>query len=121
MPRTEKDAGDKCLSIGDQKVMGKRFPEDDLGLCLASVAFTAFVTRVLGMGGAGPNIGEKQNAHRGHHGHDEQSEVDTAFHNRLLASPGRNYILICYTGSTQGQKIAIPAKRSEINYLPLAS
>ena len=64
--------------------MCQRFPKDDLRPGLAIAAFTTLITGVLGLGGAGPDIGEKQNAYRGHDDHNKQPEVDTAFHCLLI-------------------------------------
>ena len=61
--------------------MSERFPEDDLRLCLAAIAFTALAAWILRTGRAGADIGEKQNAYRNHNGHDEYPKIDTAFHN----------------------------------------
>jgi hypothetical protein len=91
--------------------MRKGFQENDLGFCLtATIAFPAIAAGIFGLDGACPNIGEKQNAHRGHQDHNEQPEVyvwpsagrpavclDTAFHTRELCLIGRNYTFFCYS------------------------
>ena len=60
--------------------MRKRFQENDLGFRLAPAAFAALVAGLFSLGRARPDIGKKQNTHGGQQDHDEQPEIDTAFH-----------------------------------------
>jgi hypothetical protein len=68
------------LPAGNQKVMRKRLQKDNFGLRLAAIAFPTFITGIFGLRRTRPDIGKKQNTHRGHQDHDEQPEVDVAFH-----------------------------------------